>query len=132
MSYSIAGLSRYEKIFAASNKESAEKLDGVRNRFAEQYAIDSDELRTERSKNTNRDANKGIVQDYYAIATDLYEYGWGESFHFGIRWKDSTFEDAIRRYAVCSAAGVVPIKRSVRYRAPCSALSSSLRLPCRP
>ena len=31
---------------------------------------------------------------YYDIATDFYEYGWGDSFHFSVLKKKDTKEEA--------------------------------------
>ena len=30
---------------------------------------------------------KEMVNDYYDLVTDFYEYGWGQSFHFAPRHK---------------------------------------------
>jgi len=38
-----------------------------------------------------------MVNAYYDIATDFYEYGWGRSFHFAPRWKTETFPESIVR-----------------------------------
>jgi len=35
---------------------------------------------------------------YYDMVTDLYEYGWGTSFHFARMYKDSTFKESITRH----------------------------------
>jgi len=37
------------------------------------------------------------VQHYYNLATDFYEYGWGESFHFGTRFIGEDFQESLRR-----------------------------------
>jgi len=39
-----------------------------------------------------------ITDTYYNIATDFYEYGWGESFHFATRYKGETFGQSIARH----------------------------------
>ncbi len=28
-----------------------------------------------------------MTKDYYDLATDFYEYGWGACFHFGVRFQ---------------------------------------------
>jgi len=38
-----------------------------------------------------------LVQLYYDLATDFYEYGWGESFHFGTRFIGEAFQESLRR-----------------------------------
>lgn len=44
----------------------------------------------------------GVTQDmvnaYYDIATDFYEYGWGQSFHFAPRYPGEAFDAAIARH----------------------------------
>jgi sterol 24-C-methyltransferase len=39
-----------------------------------------------------------LVNDYYDLATDFYEYGWGASFHFAPRRKGEGLRESIRRY----------------------------------
>ncbi|KFK38047.1 hypothetical protein AALP_AA3G063200 [Arabis alpina] len=47
----------------------------------------------EESKENSTDmANK-----YYDIATRLYEYQWGESFHYAHRWKGESLRESIKR-----------------------------------
>jgi sterol 24-C-methyltransferase len=48
------------------------------------------------------DARKGryedMVRGYYNLVTDIYERGWGESFHFAPRYRGETFESSIKRH----------------------------------
>lgn len=39
-----------------------------------------------------------MVEDYYNIVTDFYEYGWGQSFHFAQRLPNETFQDSLVRH----------------------------------
>lgn len=39
-----------------------------------------------------------LVNQYYDLATDFYEFGWGKSFHFAPRVKGETFEASIIRH----------------------------------
>lgn len=39
-----------------------------------------------------------MVNQYYNLATDFYEYGWGSSFHFAPRLKGETFESSLKRH----------------------------------
>src|SRR5262249_19140113 len=39
-----------------------------------------------------------VVNGYFDLATDFYEYGWGQSFHFAQQVKGETFRDAILRH----------------------------------
>lgn len=39
-----------------------------------------------------------MTNAYYDIATDFYEYGWGQSFHFATRFKGEAFEASLARH----------------------------------
>jgi sterol 24-C-methyltransferase len=39
-----------------------------------------------------------VVNSYYDLATDFYEYGWGQSFHFATQAKDEPYAQAIARH----------------------------------
>ncbi len=39
-----------------------------------------------------------MVNQYYDLVTDFYEYGWGQSFHFAPRKKRESFEDSLIRH----------------------------------
>ena len=39
-----------------------------------------------------------MVRSYYDLATDIYERGWGESFHFAPRYRGEPFVVSIRRH----------------------------------
>lgn len=46
-----------------------------------------------------RNANyASIVDSYYDLATEFYEWGWGQSFHFADRRKGETFQQSILRH----------------------------------
>jgi len=38
-----------------------------------------------------------MVNNFYDLVTDFYEYGWGESFHFARRFKGESFTESIAR-----------------------------------
>ena len=40
---------------------------------------------------------RDFLKEYYDLATDLYEYGWGQSFHFAGRQKEESFAAALAR-----------------------------------
>ena len=44
-----------------------------------------------------RDATS-MVNEYYDIVTDLYEYGWGQAFHFAPRYAGETFFESLSRH----------------------------------
>ena len=39
-----------------------------------------------------------MINHYYDLATDFYEYGWGTSFHFATQGADEGFEASIARH----------------------------------
>lgn len=39
-----------------------------------------------------------VVNSYYDLATDFYEYGWGQSFHFATQAKGEAYTQAIARH----------------------------------
>src|SRR5688572_30119576 len=39
---------------------------------------------------------RDLINQYYDLVTDFYEYGWGQSFHFAPRREGDRFADAIR------------------------------------
>ena len=36
-----------------------------------------------------------VAESFYNLATDFYEYGWGDSFHFGFRRKGEPHAQAL-------------------------------------
>jgi len=38
-----------------------------------------------------------VVKNFYDLVTDVYEYAWGESFHFAVRFEGESFRESIRR-----------------------------------
>jgi len=45
-----------------------------------------------------------MVNSFYNLVTDFYEYGWGQCFHFAPRFKGETFNESILRaeHHLCS------------------------------
>jgi sterol 24-C-methyltransferase len=39
-----------------------------------------------------------MVNDYYNLVTDFYEFGWGESFHFAPRFQGESFDASLARH----------------------------------
>lgn len=79
----------YESMFTGARRETG--------------AITSDISIDERKK---RYAN--MVDHFYNIVTDFYEYGWGQSFHFAPRHRDETFIESLKRaeYFLASRLGL--------------------------
>jgi sterol 24-C-methyltransferase len=51
-----------------------------------------------------------LVNSFYNLVTDFYEWGWGQSFHFGPRMVGEGFMESIKRaeYHLCSRLGMKP------------------------
>lgn len=39
-----------------------------------------------------------LVNEYYDLVTDFYEYGWGQAFHFAPRYVGETFYESVARH----------------------------------
>lgn len=50
------------------------------------------------AESKRREKYMTMVNHYYDLVTDIYEYGWGESFHFAPRNKGESFDASIRRH----------------------------------
>ena len=50
---------------------------------------------TEKERKENYET---VVNSYYDLATDFYEYGWGQSFHFAVQAKGEPLKQAIARH----------------------------------
>jgi sterol 24-C-methyltransferase len=61
-------------------------------------AISNEESIEKRKKEYER-----MIDRFYNLVTDFYEWGWGQSFHFGPRFHDEPFWDSIKRaeYYLC-------------------------------
>ncbi|KAF2712503.1 hypothetical protein K504DRAFT_480150 [Pleomassaria siparia CBS 279.74] len=53
---------------------------------------------TEETRKARRDEYATLTRHYYNLATDLYEYGWGQSFHFCRFAFGESFRQAIARH----------------------------------
>ena len=47
---------------------------------------------------TRKDRYTDMVRGYYDLVTDIYEAGWGESFHFAPRFRGEAFDVSLRRH----------------------------------
>ena len=54
-----------------------------------------------------------MVNEYYDLATDFYEYGWGQAFHFAPRYEGEGFLESLARheYLLASRGGFMPGQR---------------------
>mmetsp|Transcript_21066 Transcript_21066/g.21760 ORF Transcript_21066/g.21760 Transcript_21066/m.21760 type:complete len:409 (-) Transcript_21066:240-1466(-) len=67
-------------------------------------------ITTTESIDERKERYAAMVDHFYNIVTDFYEYGWGQSFHFAPRWKNETFMESIKRaeYHIASRLGLKP------------------------
>jgi len=70
-----------------------DKFDQVQG-FDEQYS----KVGTDKTLSGREYIDQEITDTYYNIATDFYEYGWGDSFHFATRYKGESFRQSIARH----------------------------------
>jgi sterol 24-C-methyltransferase len=61
-------------------------------------SIDSYNALHEGSLYNRNDSYAQLVSQYYDLATEFYEWGWGQSFHFADRRKGETFQSSILRH----------------------------------
>jgi len=54
-------------------------------------------ISTEESIEKRKERYADMVNHFYNLVTDFYEYGWGQSFHFAPRFKNEDFLQSIRR-----------------------------------
>ncbi|EQC24966.1 hypothetical protein SDRG_17142 [Saprolegnia diclina VS20] len=86
-----------------SNPDSVLSRDGVNARFDEYDKLfagarkEAGAISTEESIKHRQTEYKVMVDSFYDLVTDFYEYGWGQSFHFANRFRDETFRESIRR-----------------------------------
>eukprot|EP01034_Spumella_vulgaris_P041690 gene41690-51665_t len=84
-----ASIRGYEELFNGARQETG--------------AITSDA-----SIDIRKDKYAEMVNSFYNLVTDFYEYGWGQSFHFAPRFHNESFVESIKRaeYYLCSRLGL--------------------------
>lgn len=67
-------------------------------------------ITSEESVEVRRERYASMINHFYNLVTDFYEWGWCQSFHFGPRWHNETFLESIKRteYYLCLRLGLVP------------------------
>jgi len=84
------------RIKAITRKEVAQARDQVNSAFKDYSAL------YDEKKGGSVEARKGnyttMVNHFYDLATDFYEFGWGHSFHFATRHQWESFESSIARH----------------------------------
>merc|ERR1719436_942246 len=83
-----AGL-RHTLVFLSSLSTSKkhDKIDAYNDQYDDDKSVD------------DRNADyANLVDSYYDLATEFYEWGWGTSFHFADRRQGETFDQSIKRH----------------------------------
>jgi sterol 24-C-methyltransferase len=67
-------------------------------------------ITNEESVDVRKEKYATMIDHFYNLVTDFYEWGWGQSFHFAPRFNNETFEESIKRceYHLCSRLGMKP------------------------
>ena len=70
---------------------------------------------TKESVDERKERYAAMVNHFYNLVTDFYEWGWGQSFHFGPRYINEEFVESIKRaeYHLCSRLGMKPGVRAL-------------------
>merc|ERR1711959_131993 len=79
-------------------------------------SIDSYNNLQDDSKTDTKGREKGyaeLVNSYYDLATEFYEWGWGTSFHFADRRKGESFQSSILRHETY-LAGRLGVKKGAK------------------
>ena len=66
--------------------------DAVKNVVDEYHSFHAGTVETRKANYTQ------MVNDYYDLVTDFYEFGWGQSFHFAPRHKGESFDASLARH----------------------------------
>ena len=61
--------------------------------YSRYYSSFSEEKRREREENSRQ-----ITESFYELVTDFYEFGYGQSFHFGPVFEGKSNEECIELY----------------------------------
>jgi len=67
----------------------------------ERYFVDAQEKKAREDRaaeGERREAYEDVTNQYYDLATQFYEYGWGQSFHFAPMHADETLRESLRRH----------------------------------
>ena len=70
-------------------------VDGHADNYLKFYDSKKD---SEESKALRKENATEVVNHYYDLATDFYEYGWGEAFHFATLRRGESREHSFAKY----------------------------------
>eukprot|EP01006_Ploeotia_vitrea_P043397 TRINITY_DN66724_c4_g7_i1.p2 TRINITY_DN66724_c4_g7~~TRINITY_DN66724_c4_g7_i1.p2 ORF type:complete len:369 (-),score=229.68 TRINITY_DN66724_c4_g7_i1:139-1245(-) len=74
-----------------------QRVAGVVDGYADLFD-ESDKGRDQQAIKKRQKNYEKLVNSYYDLVTDFYEYGWGQSFHFATRFKGESFDASIARH----------------------------------
>lgn len=80
------------QIFRKRQGEANENVEATAERFRERFDGDNANVQERKSHATT------MVNEYYDLVTDFYEYGWGQAFHFAPRYEGETFYESLARH----------------------------------
>jgi sterol 24-C-methyltransferase len=88
--------------FDSSIKDYENMFSGARDNTGAMSSEESIEVRKQKYAD--------MVNHFYNLVTDFYEWGWGQSFHFGPRFQNETFMESLKRaeYHLASRLSLVP------------------------
>lgn len=72
--------------------ETNENVDATAERFRERYDGQGASVEGRKGETTT------LVNEYYDLVTDFYEYGWGQAFHFAPRYHGESFYESLARH----------------------------------
>jgi len=72
--------------------ETNENVEATADRFRERFDGNAANVEARKHEATT------MVNEYYDLVTDFYEYGWGQAFHFAPRYAGESFYEAIARH----------------------------------
>lgn len=92
-----------------TNKGVKETIDGYNGLFTGARR-DIGKISLEHSIDKRKEDYQNMVDSFYNLVTDFYEWGWGQSFHFAPRLKGEEFVHSITRaeYYLALRAGMKP------------------------
>ncbi|KAI0243621.1 Delta(24)-sterol C-methyltransferase [Massospora cicadina] len=82
------------KVVSKDKRLAEEQYESYRNFWDERRTGEEEEVKLiDRQQNYSK-----LVNAYYNLSTDLYEYGWGTSFHFARMYKGEPLKQSIARH----------------------------------
>ena len=77
--------------FVEENPPSKHQRRSVLNEYLSMHAA---------ARETRKAGYMTMVNHYYDLVTEFYEFSWGQSFHFAPRWKGESFPASLARHEI--------------------------------